>query len=236
MIWIDWAIIGFLAWGGVTGYVRGFLPTLFRLLSSVGGLFIALVYTTPVVRMLDRGYGVTSSIAEFLRERMPIQSGSSLTRSLDWTSVTDSLSIPEPYGRVLSRYAHEVVSPDGSFVNHGGPILHYLAFLIVNALVFIGLFVAAGMAIAVICRTLRLLSFGGLVLPGNHILGAVVGLGRNALSMTLYLGIATLLLAIPMVNSVLGEAMATSRLAPYFLRLFMSIAFWILDPARLLPQ
>lgn len=210
---LDWVIVGFLAWGGATGYIRGFLPMVFRLLSSIGGLLVALTYTAPVVRVLEEKYRISGLFGP----------------ASVWPRGFDGMS--DTYRHVFSRYLREVLAIGDGLSRTGGPPTYHLGFLVVYVAVFLILFVVAGIGVGIICRALRLLSIGGFILPGNHLLGAIVGLGRHALVITLCVGILTLFLWLPAVNSTLGEAIASSYLVPYFLKLFNSLSIWLLNSA-----
>lgn len=193
--WPDYLCLAIIAWGGVTGLLRGFVRVMANLVGLVAGLLVASWGTGPVVGWLTR-LGSVDAAARWLSVRLPLSAPTSTMPvggrlPIAWG---DSWS-PALKGAVQGR-------AEALFAGMGGPVttgqliaragvellFSLVAFLIIVWVVRIGLSWLGG-------KLSSWLAGRGLGWP-DRLAGAVAGAGWNGVRAAAVAGLTVTLLTL----------------------------------------
>lgn len=193
--WPDYLCLAIIAWGAVTGLLRGFVRVMANLVGLVAGLLVGSWGTGPVVGWLAR-LGCVDAAARWLSARLPLPATTS--------TMPVGGRVPIAWGESWSPALKGAVQgrAEALFAGMGGPVttgqliaragtellLSLAVFLIILAVVRIGLNWVGG-------KLSSWLAGRGLGWP-DRLAGAVAGAGRNAVGVAVLAALAVAVLTL----------------------------------------
>lgn len=77
LTWFDIAVLSFLCWGGVGGYLKGITLSIYNMLGWAGALLVALYARAPLSLFVDQQYDLTPRLTEVISQRadLPMKVG-----------------------------------------------------------------------------------------------------------------------------------------------------------------
>jgi len=77
LTWFDIAVLSFLCWGGVGGYLQGITLSIYNMLGWAGALLVALYARAPLSLFVDQQYDLTPRLTEVISQRadLPMKVG-----------------------------------------------------------------------------------------------------------------------------------------------------------------
>lgn len=199
---LDYIIIASLLLSALAGFRRGFIASLFGIVSTLAGIGIAFFYRDEATAYLQQHWGLVSSLAGMLEKRMPIAA---------WVSNQPVLS-PLPGLNGGLAYIH------GQFMD--------LSYLLVTAVCFVLLYVISSNLIKIIGMVIEKILHWGILGGMNRVAGAGVGMIKNLIIMAALLGVFYYPLGLGSKIGIKGISQAAvliqdSALVPHLLQVFI---------------
>lgn len=230
MNYLDLLFLGVLAWGAWRGYRRGLITLAAGILGYIVGVLVALNWAEPLASLLDRQWEVSARGGAWLASYLPLPRFA-LDQQLSVPAIkqvdTWLAGWPLPYSLKASLLT-SLARSGGKDLTLGEALGGLLVFWLLKMLAVLLLFYLSVWFLRRLGVWLsRGWGFTPLGLP-NRLLGLALGLGSQALYLSLFLGVVDLglkkglILSFPLLELV-ARQLATSQLAPSFLDLF----FWL---------
>lgn len=212
---VDYVLIAFVLLGAVAGYRRGMMVSLVVFLGWLFAGTAAYLFSPRAVTWMEGYMDLTTAVAGFLRERLPVDS--LIAPAAFSPGISD-------FGR-LNRYIQDIwVRTPADSGGLADVISQQVASILVHSLAFAALLVVFLVILQLMARFLSRRLQGTLLGFFNRLGGMVLGGGVNMVAAAFVVGIAAPWLAVGSGTSglidVLSKALSESTVAPYFVGFF----------------
>lgn len=228
----DIILIILLLWGAYKGFRRGFIGSLGGILSWIISLTVALSYNRTFAEYLDKQYGLSVNLGQWIAKIMPLPNLSFKADTVNLAIASagvQEMALPDFLKKILLDHIEQILETTQAIPVSLSEIIGMgLAGMFIKGLSFLILFILTGLLVKFIIHLLN--NFFGLTFLGpiNRLFGMFLGLIINGLIITLVLGILS-----PMIftsgqgGSTVSAIIHSSLLFNYSLDLFTVISDYV---------
>lgn len=220
----------------IVGFRRGFARSLASIAGSIGGLILGYQYSRPLADRAEQFWGITTGLANVFARyvRLVIPAAAGLPANATPVMVEQALTsqnIPAPMRDFFLRNMSETLAQIGDL---GGSLTELpartLAGMLVTAVSFTLIYIVCRCVAWLIGAALTRLAENSPLNVPNHFGGGLIGLLEGAIGVTLFVGLATMVVALLPADNAIALAFTRSGLVKLFAR-----AFYALVPASFIP-
>lgn len=210
MNWLWIVTIAILAAAGIAGLKAGLIKMIFSLVSTIAALVIAFLFSPAVNNVLQGSEAVNG----FFTEKVAALVSSFEIDKKNPAEYIDSLPLPEAIKDVLRQDDETSVSIFMQSDTFEAYVCKRITDVVLNAVAFVITFLAAALALALLCGMLNILSRLPLLHQINKAAGLCAGLAEGVLIIWLFFVVLTMLAGTEFGKSAM-EQISESRFLSY---------------------
>lgn len=192
MNWLLLVVIILLIASALRGYQRGFIKTLFALISIIASLVVATIASPVVSKALRENEAVSNAINKQLEQVVDFNDEEEIEKTSEETSFIENLSLPESIKTTLIENNNKDVYKALAVNSFEEYVVGILSVVVINTISYVSCLLAAWIALYILSHILNLISKLPLLNEINKTTGLLAGLLSGCIKIWIFFVILTM--------------------------------------------